>query len=166
MFHCFVMMSLFNMVNCRVLGAMPVEEGVEDSGVDGQQRSAVNRKEFNIFSGIHRNWWFLIILLGELNLQYFMVGYAAIGKLFATTPLTFGMHLTAVLLGLGSWIICALMKVSPPSLLKKMPEFGEDEAALNAAKASTQKYQKLTDFEAAARQNTDQGDENANRLDE
>lgn len=166
MFHCFVMMNLFNMVNCRVLGTMPSEEGVEDSSVDGQQSHAVNKKEFNIFAGIHRNWWFLIVLLGELNLQYFMVGYELAGKLFTTTPLTFGMHLTAVLLGLGTWGVCALMKVTPPSLLKKMPVFGEDEAALASAKASTQKYQKMTDFEAAARENTDQGDENtANRDD-
>ena len=69
MFQTFMMMNLFNMFNCRKLGS-------EEDPM------------FNIFEGIHRNWWFLIIWLFELNLQLFMVGYAAFGKVFQTTPLT------------------------------------------------------------------------------
>ena len=63
MFQTFMMMNLFNMFNYRKLG----------SEADPM---------FNIFEGIHRNWWFLIIWLGELNLQLFMVGYASLGKIF------------------------------------------------------------------------------------
>ena len=64
-----MMMNLFNMFNCRKLG----------SQADPM---------FNIFEGIHRNWWFMIVWLFELNLQFFMVGYPALGKIFQTTPIT------------------------------------------------------------------------------
>ena len=63
MFQTFMMMNLFNMFNCRKLGSE-------------------HDPMFNIFEGIHRNWWFLIVWLGELNLQLFMVGYASLGKIF------------------------------------------------------------------------------------
>lgn len=49
MFQTFVLMNLFNLVNCRKL-------------------SGENDKEYNIFENIHHNWWFLIILLVELNI--------------------------------------------------------------------------------------------------
>ena len=46
------------------------------------------RRELNIFVRIFDNWWFLIILLVELNLQFFMVQYASVGVVLITTPLT------------------------------------------------------------------------------
>ena len=69
LFQTFMMMNLFNMFNCRKLG------GESD-------------KELNIFEGIHRNWWFLIVWLIEINMQFLMVGYGWTSKIFQTTPLT------------------------------------------------------------------------------
>lgn len=127
MFQCFVMMNLFNMVNCRVLGSIPARPvTIEESSVNEVAHTGTDGREFNIFVRIHHNWWFLIILLAELNIQYIMVGYNAFAPLFTTTPLTFSMHLTAVLLGLGSWIIAALIKLTPAKLVYAMPIFGED----------------------------------------
>lgn len=60
-----------------------------------------------------------------------MVGYQGIGALFQTTPLTFGMHLTAVLLGASVWGIAALIKLTPERFIHAMPEFGEDQSTLD-----------------------------------
>lgn len=127
MFHCFVMMNLFNMVNCRVLGSMPARPvPIEESSLNEVVHTGTDGREFNIFVRIHHNWWFLIILFAELNIQYIMVGYNFFTPLFSTTPLYFSMHLTAVLLGLGSWAIAALTKLTPAKLVYAMPVFGED----------------------------------------
>ena len=60
-----------------------------------------------------------------------MVGYGGIfGAIFQTTPMSFGMHMTAVGFGIGSWILAAIMKTTGNKLLECMPEFGEGEEAL------------------------------------
>jgi len=69
MFQTFMMMNLFNMFNCRMLGTE-------------------NEPMFNVFDRIWTNWWFLIVFLAEFNMQFFMVGYASLGKIFGTTPIT------------------------------------------------------------------------------
>jgi len=48
LFQTFMMMNLFNMFNCRKL-------------------AFESDPEYNVFEGIQRNWWFLIIWLIELN---------------------------------------------------------------------------------------------------
>ena len=135
MFHCFVIMNLFNMVNCRILDPMPVEQSIEEHSLE--EASEVNqvKPQYNIFTRPFSNLWFWIIMFLELNLQYFLVGYQAIGALFSTTPMTPGMHITAFCLGLGSWIIAAIVKATGPKMINAMPEFGEDEAALESAKS-------------------------------
>jgi len=115
LFHTFMMMNLMNMFNCRKL-------------------ESDKETEFNIFEGIHRNWWFLIIWLFEMNVQFFIIGYPGIGKIFSTTPLSLGMHLTAFFLGLGSLAVGAAMKKSPPAWLSVFPTLNEtkEEASLGA----------------------------------
>ena len=88
-------------------------------------------REFNIFLRPFSNFWYWIVFFGELNLQFFMVGYGGIfGAIFQTTPMSFAMHMTAVGCGIGSWILAAIMKTTGNNLLKRMPEFGEGEEAL------------------------------------
>ena len=96
------------------------------------------------------NFWFWIILFGELNVQMLMVGYGGFfGTLFSTTPMTFGMHLAAIIFGILSWGVAALAKISGPKVLQAMPEFGEDEAALERAnKVKSASFKKKTDDEA------------------
>ena len=108
LFQSFVMMNLFNMVNCRKL---PTER----------------EKELNIFSRIHHNWWFLIVLGIELNLQFFMIGYPFAGIIFSTTTLTLGMQITAVSVGAGSWLVALLVKMTPYRWVSIFPEMSEDE---------------------------------------
>ena len=45
------------------------------------------------------------------------------------------MHLTAILLGLGSWGVAALVKLMGRKSIESMPEFGEDAEALEKANA-------------------------------
>lgn len=60
-----------------------------------------------------------------------MVGYSGFfATLFRSTPMTFGMHMAAVGLGIGSWVLAAIMKFTGKKLLNCMPEFGEDRKAL------------------------------------
>jgi magnesium-transporting ATPase (P-type) len=63
-FQAFVCMQIFNQINSRKLGV----------------------KEFNVFSGLFNNPRFLLILLGTIILQYFLVQYG--GLLIRTAPLT------------------------------------------------------------------------------
>jgi Ca2+ transporting ATPase len=139
MFQVFFMMNLFNMVNCRLVDPIPQPEPEgEDAEVLAEFR-ANNRPRFNIFTRPFGNWWFWIVLFAELNVQFFMVGYKAVGNFFNTTPLSFSMHMTALGLGLGSWGICALIKLTGPRLIAAMPEVGEDAEALERARGFSTK---------------------------
>jgi len=139
MFHCFVLMNLFNMVNCRILDPMPNDQSIEESNLEEQSEVNAVKPEYNIFTRPFSNLWFWIIIFVEFNLQYFLVGYQAVGNLFSTTPLTPGMHITAFCLGLGSWIVAAIVKSTGAGVIRMMPEFGEDEAALEAANSTVSK---------------------------
>merc|ERR1719275_44627 len=77
-----------------------------------------------------------------------MVGYKVIGNFFNTTPLSFSMHMTALGLGLGSWAICALIKLTGPKLVNAMPEFGEDKEALHRARAYSNRASNAVSFKA------------------
>ena len=134
MFQCFVMMNLFNMINCRVLDVMPVDAPpIEESTLDDQSEPVKNSANFNIFHQPFQNFWFWIVLFAELNVQFLMVGYPRVGKLFTTTPITFGMHMTAVGLGLGSWALAAIMKLTGKKFVEAMPVMGESEEDLATA---------------------------------
>lgn len=109
LFQTFMMMNLFNMLNCRVL---PNEKD----------------PQFNFLKNITRNWWFLIVLFFEVNMQFILVGYANLGYVFTTTPLTLCMHLTALGFGLGSLVIEALAKKIPIEVVAKLPKIQEEEA--------------------------------------
>jgi len=158
MFQVFVFMNLFNMVNCRVLGSIAAPAELDDSVAPGVSNS--DGKEYNIFAGIHRNWWFLIVLLAEFNIQYLMVGYVGLGYLFTTTPMTVGMHFTALGLGLGSWAVQAIVKATPDKLVHKMPVFGEDEDTLNAVNNAADGYKQRLSIKAAG-EGTPDGQEEA-----
>ena len=87
--------------------------------------------EFNIFQRPFQNLWFWIVLFAELNIQFLMTSYSGFfGTLFRSTPMSLGLHMTAIGLGLGSWLLAALMKLTGKKMINMMPEFGEDAKAL------------------------------------
>lgn len=65
------------------------------------------------------------MLLGELNIQYLMVGYSWSGVIFETCPIPFSMHITAAFLGLGSLLVCLIVKFTPFRYTEKLPEIQE-----------------------------------------
>lgn len=108
LFQTFVLMNVFNMFNCREIGGP-------------------GNETFNAFKSITHNWWFLIVLLAELNLQYMMVNYPATNLLFMTTRLTVPMHVTAFVLGAGSLGVAYGIKKTPYRWTEKIPKFEEKE---------------------------------------
>lgn len=102
------MMNLFNLINCRVLGSE-------------------NDPEYNIFKNIHHNWWFIVVLLIEFNVQFLLIGYPGLGVIFSTTPITGAMHLTTICLGFGSLLVAAAVKVTPYGWTAFMPVIKEVE---------------------------------------
>ena len=109
LFQTFMLMNLFNTLNCRVL---PTEKD----------------PQFNIVKNITGNWWFLIVLLFEFNIQYLLVGYTGLGYVFTTTPLTLSMNLSALGFGLGSLVVGALAKLLPHTWTDKLPKLKDDES--------------------------------------
>lgn len=109
MFQTFILMNVFNMFNCRKIGT-------------------VDNPCFNVFEGMTHNWWFLIVMLAELNLQLLMVSYPSICLLFMTTPITWQMHLAAFILGLGSLLVAYITKKTPFAWTRRIPNIEEKES--------------------------------------
>lgn len=94
-FHCFVLMNLFNQINSRViLGA-----------------------EKNVFKTLCNNPFFWIIFCFEMGLQCYMVhvlaGYRLGSALLQITTITKGQTITCWCLGAGTLIVHVLMKFIP-----------------------------------------------------
>jgi len=94
MFQTFILMNVANMFNCRVLPSL-------------------RRRELNIFANIFGNYWFLIVVLAELNIQYAMTGYPYFGVIFGCTPITYQMHLFAAAAAFGSLLVGFITKLTP-----------------------------------------------------
>jgi Ca2+-transporting ATPase len=88
-FNAFVLYALFNQINSRIL---------DDS--------------FNIFRRIHTNMLFIVILVAEFVIQYFLVQHG--GLLFKCTVggLTTSQWLVCIGLGSSTWLISILLKMT------------------------------------------------------
>lgn len=102
LFNTFMMMNLFNQINCRRLGA----------------------QDFNVFERFFNNWLFLLILAAEFGIQYLIVELGAasqtFGQIFMTAPQTFQMWLTSILLGASVLGVSAALKATPIQWLEKI----------------------------------------------
>lgn len=99
LFNTFMMMQLFNAFNCRKLGV----------------------KDYNVFSRIHNNLLFLIILAGEFVAQWAIVSLGGIvGKIFDTTPMSFTMAMVSVAFGVGSLLVALILKATPEEWADKI----------------------------------------------
>ena len=92
-FQAFVCMQIFNEINARKLGV----------------------KEFNVFSGFFNNPLFLLILVGTMVVQYFLVQYG--GPPVRTVPLSQDQHLICIAIGAGSLIWGVIVKLFLPATL-------------------------------------------------
>lgn len=95
-FHAFIMMNLFNQINCRV----------------------IDNTETNVFKTLFNNLAFWIVFLVEVAIQHLMInaGGSVIGSaLLGTTPLSFYQMLTCWLLGVFSLVVNIISKSIPLS---------------------------------------------------
>ena len=95
-FHVFILMNLFNSINCRVVDA----------------------EEMNVFKTLFNNpiYWFVVV--AEFGVQYFMLwlGESADGlgsKITGTTKLTVPQHIICLCLGVSVLLINPLVKMVP-----------------------------------------------------
>ena len=94
LFYTFILMNLFNQFNCRII----------DDG------------KFNVFSGIYKSYFFIIVVAFEFFLTWFMVdiGATALGSaLIGTANITPGMHLYCWLQGASVLLINLIIKKIP-----------------------------------------------------
>ena len=101
-FHTFVLMQIFNEINCRVLG-----------------------NQINIFKGIHKNWLFPFIIILSLIVQYLIVQFG--GRFVQTSPLTLKYHLICLGFGSFSLIYGLFLKLIPGKIFNKVKIFKESE---------------------------------------
>lgn len=94
-FHTFVVMNLFNQINCRL----------------------INEGDVNIFKTLFNNSLFWLIFLFEMALQNYMIymapNYLLSQAILQVAPLTFGQNIVSWSLGVGSLIVGALVKFIP-----------------------------------------------------
>ena len=104
LFNTFMMLQLFNQVNCRKLSEFK-EVSKETYVVT----------EFNVFERILNNWLFLVIFAAEFALQLVIVDIGLIWTLgaaiFGTVPLPFGMWVTSIVIGAFAIPVAALVKL-------------------------------------------------------
>jgi len=98
-FHTFILMNLFNQINCRI--------------VDSDDKS-----DMNIFRGLFTHYQFLIVLAGEFAVQNFMVSWlshSVLGiQLFSVTYFSKPwINLTCYILGAMSLLVNVIVKKMP-----------------------------------------------------
>jgi len=94
-FHTFVIMNLFNQINCRI----------------------IYEQDFNAFRTLFNNYLFWLIFLFEMGLQNYMVlvaPYQQLGSaLLQVAPLSKGQMIVSYSLGVGSLIVFIISKFIP-----------------------------------------------------
>ena len=93
-FNTFMLMNLFNMINCRIIG----------------------ENDFNIFKNSRHHMGFWAVFLAEMALQFIMVigGEFDLGSsLFGTAPMSRAMWITSWCLGFSTLFVAAAVKKIP-----------------------------------------------------
>jgi hypothetical protein len=88
LFNTFVMMNLFNQINCRKLGW----------------------SDMHLHEHLFNNKWFIFVIAGEFTMQWFIVEFPLFNTIFRTTHLRWSMHFTCWIFGAGSIIINLISK--------------------------------------------------------
>jgi len=94
-FQTFVMMQVFNAINCRKL----------------------KKSEINVFARFCNNPFFFLIELIILVIQFFLVQFG--GQFIKLSPLTLSQHLSCIAFGVGTLIYTFLIKQIPYSFFEK-----------------------------------------------
>jgi Ca2+-transporting ATPase len=95
-FHTFVLMSLFNQINCRVINPP---------------------NKINIFATLFNNWWFVLIFLIEMGLQNYFIylAHSDLGSaILGVAPLTMNQQIVAYSLAVFVLILQPIVKLAVP----------------------------------------------------
>jgi len=122
LFATFMMMTIFNQINCRKLGF----------------------DEFNVFAGFFNNFYFLFILLAEIAFTWFMVEFPLTGIIFRTTPLPWTMVITAFSFGIGTLLVAPLVKLTPERWLLHIKLQLQEDPVDNSDDLISRVHQKVT----------------------
>lgn len=109
-FNVFILLQLFNEVNCRKVGAL----------------------DFNVLERFFHNPTFLTVLLGTATLQFVLINY--LGFLVSAVSLSKNEWGVCVFLGFTAIIVAPLAKLAPESLMDRVPVYkfiDEDKAMDN-----------------------------------
>lgn len=94
-FHTFILMNLFNQINCRI--------------VDSDEKS-----DINIFRGLESHHQFLMVLAGEFAMQHFMVqwfsGNTILSQIFTVAPISPGANTACYVLGASVLLVNLIVK--------------------------------------------------------
>uniref|UniRef100_A0A7S3IHV2 Cation-transporting P-type ATPase C-terminal domain-containing protein n=1 Tax=Strombidium inclinatum TaxID=197538 RepID=A0A7S3IHV2_9SPIT len=93
-FHCFILMNMFNQINCRV--------------IDG--------KELNVFKTLFNNPMFWIVFIGEMVVQQLMINASnsTLGSaLLGTAPMSVNLQITCWAIGAFSLVVNVILKQIP-----------------------------------------------------
>lgn len=101
-FQIFVFLQVFNEINCRKL----------------------KKTEYNVFEGFFNNWLFIIIELGTIIVQIFLVEFG--GGFIKVSPLSWSQHLICLAVGSFSIVTGVLIKLLPDALFNKIKLLKEE----------------------------------------
>ncbi len=103
LFQCFVLMNVFNSVNCR----------------------KIKRTDWNVFQGILGNWLYIFIQSMTLIVQYLLIQFA--GRFMRVHPLSLSQHFWCLVIALFSLVIGWLVKLIPFSSQEEPVNYGDDQ---------------------------------------
>ena len=100
LFYTFILMNLFNQINCRIL----------------------DKNEINVFDKIQNNLVFVVVLAFEVFVTYWMVRGGEVhfvSQITGTAPITRAMHMTCWILGASVLLVNIIIKRIPLDLFDK-----------------------------------------------
>ena len=95
-FNTFVIMQLFNMINCRKIG----------------------KRDFNVFESLFHNWYFVLILAFCFGAQYMLVN--CFNGIVSTVPLNRSEWGACITVGATPLLISAILKLTPESWVERI----------------------------------------------
>lgn len=122
-FNIFVILQIFNLINAR---------RIED--------------EMNVFSGIFKNWMFCGVWIGITISQVIIIEFTSIAFKVSKGGLHGWHWLIAIILGISTWGVAALIKFIPDTLCPQFGDKGENPLeekstnVLNIRKARTKSF--------------------------
>lgn len=96
-FNTFVLMQVFNLINCRKIG----------------------RRDFNVFEEFFHNWYFIIIFLLAFGAQFALVNWFS--GITSTVPLARSEWGACICVGTTPILVSAILKLTPERWVNKIP---------------------------------------------